>query len=46
MLMTLLVNLLLQRDFAAESVESLCVREKDPLGEERIAAMLAEREAP
>lgn len=45
MLVTLLVNLFLQRDFAAEWAESLRVKGKDPLGEERIRVMLAEPNA-
>lgn len=44
MLATLLINLSLQRDFAAEWAESLRVKGKRPLGEERIAEMLAERD--
>jgi putative membrane protein len=41
---TLIVNASLQRDFAAEWAESLRVKGKKPLGEERIAEMLAERD--
>jgi putative membrane protein len=44
MLVTLVVNASLQRDFAAEWAESLRVKGKTPLGEERIAEMLEERE--
>jgi len=44
MIATLLVNLFLQRDFAAEWAESLRVKRGEPLGEARIAAMLAEPE--
>lgn len=40
MLVTLLVNLALQRDFAAEWAESLRVKHAEPLGEEAIARML------
>ena len=39
---TLGVNLLLQRDFAAEWADSLRVKHPEPLGEERLAAMLDE----
>jgi putative membrane protein len=46
MTVTLVINLVLQRDFAAEWAESLRVKGKDPLGEERLSEMLAEREAP
>ncbi len=45
MAVTLIVNASLQRDFAAEWAESLRVKGRDPLGEERIAEMLSEREA-
>ena len=45
MSLTLAVNASMQRDFAAEWVESLRVKRKDPLGEERISEMLAAREA-
>ncbi len=45
MLLTLLINGSLQRDFAAEWADSLRVKEIDPLGEQRIAEMLAERKA-
>jgi putative membrane protein len=45
MTLTLVINLLLQRDFAGEWAESLRVKGKEPLGEERIAEMLAERDA-
>jgi putative membrane protein len=45
MLLTLSDNASLQRDFAAEWAESLRVKGKGPLGEERIAELLAEREA-
>jgi putative membrane protein len=41
MLLTLAVNLALQRDFAAEWAESLRVKHPEPLGEEAIARMLA-----
>jgi len=44
MLLTLLVNVFLQRDFAAEWADSLRVKGKEPLGEERISEMLAESE--
>jgi putative membrane protein len=44
MLLTLIVNASLQRDFAAEWAESLRVKGRGPLGEERIAELLAERE--
>jgi putative membrane protein len=37
MVVTLLINLSLQRDFAAEWAESLRVKGRSPLGEERIA---------
>jgi putative membrane protein len=39
----LVVNLALQRDFAAEWADSLRVKQRTPLGEERIARMLEER---
>ncbi|HXV36587.1 MAG TPA: DUF2238 domain-containing protein [Myxococcota bacterium] len=45
MLSTLAINLALQRDFAAEWAESLRVKGEHPLGEQRIAEMLAERES-
>jgi len=44
MIATLLVNLFLQRDFAAEWAESLRVKD-EPLGEARIAALLDESAA-
>jgi putative membrane protein len=44
MMVTLLVNVFLQRDFAAEWADSLRVKGKGPLGEERISEMLAESE--
>jgi putative membrane protein len=44
MVVTLIVNASLQRDFAAEWAESLRVKGRDPLGEERFAELLEERE--
>jgi len=43
MTVTLAINLCLQRDFAAEWVDSLRIKHSEPLGEERLAAMLDER---
>lgn len=45
MLLTLAVNALLQRDFAAEWAESLRVKDARPLGEARIAALLEDGDA-
>jgi len=45
MLLTLIVNASLQRDFAAEWAESLRVKDQQPLGEARIAALLEDPEA-
>jgi putative membrane protein len=43
MLLTVAVNVYLQRDFAREMAESLRVKGQAPLGEEEIAKMLQER---
>jgi putative membrane protein len=45
MLVTLAVNVSLQRDFAREWQESLEVKARQPLGEEAVARMLHERES-
>ena len=42
MALTLVVNLLLQRDFASEWAESFRVKQEEPLGEEAVARMIAE----
>jgi putative membrane protein len=44
MLVTLCINLALQRDFASEWAESFRIKQSEPLGEEAIARMLAENE--
>jgi len=44
MLLTAAVNLALQRDFAQEWHESLRIKRPEPLGEEALSAMLAERD--
>ncbi len=43
MCVTALINVRLQRDFAAEWVDSLRVRDAGPMGEEAIATMLREK---
>ena len=43
---TLNINRILQRDFAAEWADSLRVKSAEPLGEEAIAQMLEAREEP
>ncbi len=46
MALTAAINWRFQRDFAREWAESLRVKRKQPLGEEALARMLAEKDAP
>jgi putative membrane protein len=43
MLVTAVINVTLQRDFARELAESLRVKQPKPLGEDEIARMLKKR---